>query len=746
MFNLIFLTITLTHLSVTTAQNIGVWNNYTDMKMVTDIKSTNEGFWTTTTGGATYYSNNSENFELFLTNSEGLSSQNLTALDIDADGRIWFGMQNGIIDIYDPTDGTIIPIKDIFDSNNSSKSINDILIIGDTAYVSTDFGLSLISTSKLGFISTTFKFGDFPTSQKVNSVTVDDKIYVSTVRGIAIQKDGTSNLLAPESWETYLTGTDIAANETYSTVLLGNELIAGTDRGLFIFENNLWNHYAYTAKVIDLAVSGDNLLTLFKYNLVLRNENEDQTLYTSAKNILTNFEVLNNNEIIISNLSQKIIDEEIVEIGEGIIRVSSETSEALIPNGPVNNSFESLTVDKDGILWAGTGKDEYGAGFMKFEEGVWINYNTSSFPELPNNNYHKVNSDDSQVYLSNWGSGLTIEENGKFTYLNAYNSELVGIPQNPNYVVIMNAERDSNGDLWFFNHASADDMPIIQLTNDSTWYHYRFPNFSLTTEVYMTDGIIDDNNTKWFTIIGRGLFYFNEQSSPDDVSNDVWGWLKTGDGLNSDAVGALAVDNRGELWIGTDKGMNILANTASPKSYISSVFSLRQQSITAIAVDPLNNKWVGTHQGVFVMTSDGSHLIAQYDRKNSPLPSDEINSIAVDKRSGLVYIGTSFGMSTLTTFAVEPKEEFDEVLVYPNPFKLDKHSSITIDGLVKNSSIKILSISGKLIKTIISPGGRLAFWDGKDENGKFVASGIYVLVAYDEEADNITTSKFAVIR
>ena len=33
-----------------------------------------------------------------------------------------------------------------------------------------------------------------------------------------------------------------------------------------------------------------------------------------------------------------------------------------------------------------------------------------------------------------------------------------------------------------------------------------------------------------------------------------------------------------------------------------------------------------------------------------------------------------------------------------------------------------------------------------DENGKYVGSGIYLLVAYDEEADKITTSKFAVIR
>ena len=66
MFNFIFFTITLTLLSVTNAQNIGVWNNYADMKMVTDIQSTDEGFWTATSGGATYYSDNVENFELFL--------------------------------------------------------------------------------------------------------------------------------------------------------------------------------------------------------------------------------------------------------------------------------------------------------------------------------------------------------------------------------------------------------------------------------------------------------------------------------------------------------------------------------------------------------------------------------------------------------------------------------------------------------------------------------------------------------
>lgn len=333
MKNIIFFIFILAQTSLTISQNIGVWSNYANMKLVTNIKSTDEGFWLSTTGGATYFSNSSGNFEVFLTNSEGLSSQNLTALDIDSEGRIWFGMQNGRIDIYDPTNGTIVPIKDIFNSNNSSKRINEILIIGNTAYVSTDFGLSLISTKHFRFISTTLKFGDFPTSQKVNSVTVNDKIYVSTEDGIAIQKDGASNLLAPESWDTYSTGTDIFANETYSTVLLNNELIAGTDKGLFKFEDNLWSHYAYTTEIKDLGVSENNLLVLLETSLVLRNGNDDQTLFTSSKGLLSNFDISNSDEILISSISKMTVGDDIVEIGEGIIKISNNTSETLVPNG-----------------------------------------------------------------------------------------------------------------------------------------------------------------------------------------------------------------------------------------------------------------------------------------------------------------------------------------------------------------------------------------------------------------------------
>lgn len=715
------------------AQNIGIWKNYTNMDDVMNVASSNDGFWITTTGGAGYFANSSNSFEFFLTNSEGLSSQNITSLAIDNKGNIWFGMQNGMIDIYNPNHKSTTSIRDIFESPNTSKQITDILIVENIAYVSTEFGLSLINTESLSFISSTSKFGDFPSLVVVNSVSVDNKIYVSTDVGIAIQKDGSTNLVAPESWKSYLTGTDIAANNINTTIKYNNLLIAATDKGLFNFSGTNWSNYAYEDEVIDVKVVGNILYVLFRNSLHTYDGITDNTIYTSTNSSFRKMNVSEDGTVLIAS-------------NMGTIRVTENGSEVLLPNGPINNAFESLAVDKNGTLWVGTGKDKFGRGFMKFEDGIWANLNTSTFPELPNNNYHNVSADDSYVLLSNWGAGLTIEKDGVFTYLNANNSELVGIPGSPNYVVIMNAERDSKGDLWMFNFASADGMPIIQLTADSTWYHYQFPFFDLTEKIFITDGLIDEYNTKWFTIAGRGIFYFNENGTLNNTADDFWGWIKSTDGLNSDEVDAIAIDKRGELWIGTDKGMNIISNTASPKSLITSVYGLRQQSITSIAVDPLNNKWVGTYQGLFVMSPDGSHLIAQYDSKNSPLPSDNIISLAIDKKTGLVYIGTSLGLSTLTTSSIEPKQEFDKILVYPSPFKIGVNEFLTFDGLVKNSTIKILSISGKLIKTLETPGGRITFWDGKDENGKFVSSGIYLLVAFDEEADKITTSKFAVIR
>jgi len=60
--------------------------------------------------------------------------------------------------------------------------------------------------------------------------------------------------------------------------------------------------------------------------------------------------------------------------------------------------------------------------------------------------------------------------------------------------------------------------------------------------------------------------------------------------------------------------------------------------------------------------------------------------------------------------------------------------------------LKILSIDGRLVRQIKSPGGRIGFWDGKDEEGKLVASGVYIVVASSEKDETVAKAKLAVIR
>ena len=79
---------------------------------------------------------------------------------------------------------------------------------------------------------------------------------------------------------------------------------------------------------------------------------------------------------------------------------------------------------------------------------------------------------------------------------------------------------------------------------------------------------------------------------------------------------------------------------------------------------------------------------------------------------------------------------------YPNPF--NTKTKICFELFTKaNIKICIYNINGRLIKTLINEekaaGYHSVIWDGKDENNKFVASGIYFYVLKDN--NNITIEK-----
>ena len=71
---------------------------------------------------------------------------------------------------------------------------------------------------------------------------------------------------------------------------------------------------------------------------------------------------------------------------------------------------------------------------------------------------------------------------------------------------------------------------------------------------------------------------------------------------------------------------------------------------------------------------------------------------------------------------------------------------MTVSGLVENSSMKIVTTDGTVIRDIKTPGGLVGFWDGKDNGGNDVSSGVYLIVTYSEDGSAVANGKVAVIR
>ncbi|MGD8778549.1 MAG: two-component regulator propeller domain-containing protein [Ignavibacteria bacterium] len=731
-----FFLISLFFISLTFAQGIGIWQNYTDMKVVNKSFKNGSDFFSATEGGLFKYDSGTKEFKFF-TKSEGLSSQILTAIAYSGT-NIWLGADDGMIDILDSAGNNTDRIVDIFTSDKSKKQINDILINDGEVYISTDFGISVINENTFAFEETVTKFGDFSSDTKVNSISLLDKIYVATDQGIAVQKDGADNLAYPDSWDTFGSSNfgDTVVNKVVSHL---GELFAATDNGLYVFRNSQWEQTALdNEKVKDLYTNGTELFLILPNLLIQYNDGSAETLLQNTSLEFTQIFEVEGSQIYLST-------------SEGILLFNNGTSESIVPPGPESNRFISLAVDDDGNLWSGSGSDLYGVGFFKFDGTDWTNFNTANNPELPSNAYHIIYAaDDNSIYIGNWGRGITKYKENSFEIFNSFNTDLQGIPNDPDFVVINGIDEDSEGNIWVANYWTINAKPLSVLTPDNELYHFSVTSPSIASDDEISFMAVDRYNNKWFAVTygTTGLYYFNENGTFDDASDDNSGRITTNNGLNNNTISAIAIDQRSNLWVGSSQGVNIINILSEDDFYVNSTSAIPilQQTINCITVDPINQKWVGTENGVFVMTEDGTEIVEQYTSSNSPLPSNDIKSIAFDEDKGIAYIGTNFGLTSVTTTSVKPQDSFTELFVYPNPFNLNNGSDaeLIIDGLIKSSSIKILTVSGDLVRDIETYEGRVAVWDGRNNNGELVSTGIYIIIAYDEDATNVAKSKVAV--
>jgi hypothetical protein len=437
----------------------------------------------------------------------------------------------------------------------------------------------------------------------------------------------------------------------------------------------------------------------------------------------------------------------------GLLLPNTDVWNPVTPSGPPSNKFVGIAVDQRGVVWSATGVAG-GEGFMSFDGTTWKSYTAAQDSRLGNDNFWKVSiGRDNVKWVGNWGTGVAlVDDRGVIRkVLNASNGLSPSI--DPSFVVVGGVATDENGLAWITNRTPRNDTAIVTFSGDSTLGYIGGLTPRNPLRIF-NDVVIDQNGTKWFSNFSRfenvlpvGLYYYNERFRLPGADAGNWGLLTTGEGLTSNKIYSLASGQEGEVWIGSDQGISILFNPGSPRQ-IYPFHPLQDQIVQAIVVDPLNDKWIGTRQGVFVLSSDGTSILDRYTVENTDgkLLANDIASIAIDEQTGTVYFGTEKGLSSLQTSAVAPNRTFTGLSFAPNPFYLPSSGGLTVDGLVQNSLIKVITIEGSLIKEIRSPGGRVGFWDGTDTRGNMVGTGIYLIVAYSEDGSKVASGKVAVVR
>jgi len=110
-----------------------------------------------------------------------------------------------------------------------------------------------------------------------------------------------------------------------------------------------------------------------------------------------------------------------------------------------------------------------------------------------------------------------------------------------------------------------------------------------------------------------------------------------------------------------------------------------------------------------------------------------------------VFIATSSGLISYKGTATGGRENYKEVLVYPNPVREDYHGPIAVKGLMEDSFCKITDSSGNLVWQGYAYGGQL-IWNGKDFYGKRPATGVYFVMASSKTGKEKKVAKFLFVQ
>ena len=624
--------------------------------------------------------------------------------------RLIIVYQNQNIDLMDAS-GEVVNISALYSKSIAGdKTVHDVFINGPYAYLATGFGVVKINMVRAE-VSESCILNRNITNVGMDGITIYAKAH-DEFTNIPYKTDNATLATGTVIYDV-VTERDKNDNPTKKTVIIEalfqietsqnfidpNKWVLTTSVPTNVFDKDLtdWNNHLETVKTLQ---PGGPKYNNFGYMKYLNNK-----LYTcnGDYNNSSAIQILYNNEWTICQ-------------DEGIKELTGVTY------------FGSYCFDidpsNDNHIFAGSKN-----GLYEYCDGTIVNFF--------NSNNSPIEAYNGKSFNTQLVTGVKFDQNGNLFILNS---------QAPTTALI----KYSNGIFTKINHSE-----LMKLNTDT-----NYPNKSNGN---LCNIIIDSQGLMWFVNDNWALPAFYHYNIDDDKLKSYENFINQ-DGIEvkiHTGAKCIAEDLDKNIWIGTSSGPFLLErsqiNNDSPILLQIKVprndgtnyadYLLSGISITSIAIDAAGRKWFGTEDsGVYLISADNMEQLCNFTAENSRLLSNNIKSITINNTTGEVYFGTDMGLCSYVSDATtaQPTMIKDNVYAYPNPVMKDYQGLITIVGLSMDTDVKILSTSGKLIAQGRSNGGTFT-WNGRDIQGRRVATGIYMVSTATYDGKKGTICKIAIV-
>ncbi len=715
-------------LFATTQAQVYQWTTYTNKDEITSLNYFAGYVWATSTGGLVRIPSDIDTVFSYI-KSDGIGSTKLTFTAYAGDSVAYIGSNDGVLSKFDLNDGSF---TNYYFEDRNGNSIE--LFNADTSagflWIGSSIGVIKFDRFRNGGeVKEIYRtLGDFSTELPVYDVAVfNDKIYAATTEGLAYADYANPYLLDPNEWQTKVLG----VNDTLTRIEPGPRsfpLYVGGTNGLFVFSNVDTIHAVSAGdqiRVYDLAFAPGSFM--------------DVMIMAGTVNSVTGIFSVWGEQLAPSPLDGLSTDQ-LTAVEASFVGTASKglfawsASDSLYTRvpvpGPSGNDLVGGGVTSDGYLYAVSRQ----GNLARVKSEVWETIDAPDVEKLS-----ATIGDDSSVWVGTFGQGaIQYFPDGTSRTFNGANSELHG----PNLYaaevgVINGLSTDPSGRIWFSSFRASPMRPLVMFDpHDSTWAYFD-----------ATDGITDSNVSCVAAGVGMvaqgtqnlGVMLLRYGTDPFDHSDDTLNYYSRSVLLPSAIVNTLIFDRDNQLWVGTPLGLasfdaeiNWFTVVALPDGVSSDV--------RALATDSRNNLWVGTASGLAFISAGQSQKIA-FTTKNSELVSDEIQSLSFDNSSGKLLVFTTGGLSVLD-YTLGPVDSVASVYAYPNPFVVQTGIEALLQFKIsQRADVRIYSVAGDLVrKTDVNTG-----WDGRNDSGELVASGIYIFHLLAEDGSR-HTGKIFVLR